>query len=81
MADFSSGVSGYIKGSVIVTVSFPVDIKGNASVCCAQCSFFDRYNRKCHLNDKMTAYPEKYIGQYCPLDFEDDEEGNENGQP
>ena len=34
MADFSSGVSGYIKAVAIVAVNFPMDLKGNADVSC-----------------------------------------------
>jgi hypothetical protein len=78
MADFSSGVSGYIKGRTIIEVNFPIDLKGKATVSCAQCPYYNRYDRKCRLNDSMTAFPDAYIGQNCPLTFENEEE-NENG--
>lgn len=72
MADFSDGVSGYVKGWAMIEVNFPVDLKGKPNVCCAQCPYYNRYDRKCRLNDSMTAYPDAYIGQNCPLTFEDE---------
>lgn len=74
MADYSSGVSGYIKGRTIIEVNFPVDTKGKASVCCAQCPYYGRYDRVCRLNGELTAFPDAYIGQRCPLTFENEEE-------
>lgn len=78
MADFSSGVSGYIKGAATVTVNFPIDMRGHADVCCGQCPYHSRYDRVCRLNGEIVAYPEKYIGQRCPLTFEDEQEGEDN---
>ena len=42
MSDFSSGVSGYVKAATVITVNFPIDMKGNADVCCYQCPYFSR---------------------------------------
>ena len=78
MADFSSGVSGYVRAQAIIEVNFPIDLKGNSDVCCCQCPYYSRYDRKCNLNGKLVNFPEKYIGTGCPLIFEDEEE-NENG--
>lgn len=69
MADFSSGVSSYIKGRCTVEVNFPIDNKGNADVSCNQCQFYGRTSKTCQLNKQVVNYPEKYIGVQCPLDF------------
>lgn len=68
MANFESGVSGYIHARATVDVFFPVDRKGNADISCNQCPFFRRSSRSCALNDSVCAYPEKYTGQNCPLE-------------
>ena len=79
MADFSSGVSGYVKAVAIVAVNFPIDLKGNADVCCYQCPYFSRSSGICQLNKAVPAYPAKYIGQECPfwasLNSEEDNDG------
>lgn len=81
MADFSSGVSGYIVGEATVKVFFPKDLKGRENVCCCQCEYYSRTGKTCMLNKKIVAYPEHYIGQNCPLKFEDMEtENSENSQ-
>lgn len=70
MADFSNGVKGYITASATVHVTFPVDLKGNPDVCCAQCYYFVEARRKCGLNNEICEFPNKYIGSRCPLNFE-----------
>lgn len=67
MANFDSGVSGYIKTKAVVTVNFPVDFKGCASICCMQCQFYSRNSGICQLTKSIPAYPQKYVGQDCPL--------------
>lgn len=67
MANFESGVASYIKMTATVTVNFPVDFKGNADVCCAQCFYFRKNYRTCGLNGQICEYPDKYIGSQCPL--------------
>lgn len=67
MADFSSGVSGYIETEATVKVYFPIDTRGNADVKCIHCRYLDRYKQMCNLNGEQVAYPDKYIGQRCPL--------------
>ena len=67
MADFSSGVSGYVTAAAVVTVNFPIDSRGNADVCCYQCPYYSRSNCICQLNKAVPAYPAKYIGQDCPF--------------
>lgn len=73
MPNFESGVSAYIKGKFTVEVNFPVDSRDRADVCCLQCPFYRPNYRKCGLNDSMVAYGEKFIGQNCPLEFEEGE--------
>lgn len=75
MADFSSGVSGYIVGEAHIKVFFPIDIKGREDVCCCQCDYYGRNSKTCLLNKKIVAYPEHYKGQNCPLEFRKLEEG------
>jgi hypothetical protein len=70
MADFESGVSSYIRATVTVEVYFPVDSRGNPDVNCYQCEMFHRTSSRCGINGKICAYPQKYIGQSCPLNFE-----------
>lgn len=67
MADFSTGVSGYVTVSATITVRFPIDTRGNEDVCCYQCPFYSHSSRICQLNKAVPAYPSKYIGQDCPF--------------
>jgi hypothetical protein len=67
MSDFSSGVSDYVKAQAVVTVFFPVDAKGNADISCSQCYFFRESSKRCGLNWEVCAYPNKYVGDRCPL--------------
>ena len=69
MASFESGVSGYVAAKATVTVTFPIDFRGNASVCCAQCFFFRDASSRCSLTGKISEYPNKYVGSYCPLEI------------
>lgn len=72
MANFESGVSGYVYGTTIVKVPFPIDLKGNLDRCCDQCPYFRRSYKTCGLNNSVCYYPNKYIGAGCPLQFEED---------
>ena len=67
MADFESGVFGYVTGEATVTVNFPVDKRGVADVSCNQCDYFRRNYRKCGINGAICEYPDKYVGSRCPL--------------
>ena len=71
MADFESGVSGYVTGRAQITVHFPVDMRGHADISCAQCPYYSRSARICRLNNTIPAYPDKYVGDNCPLERED----------
>lgn len=67
MANFESGVASYIKGQATVKVFFPVDQKGNAEICCKHCPYLSSNDRMCQLNKMPVAYPNKYVGDNCPL--------------
>lgn len=67
MASFESGVSCYIEAEATVKVYFPVDSKGNADISCSQCYFFREYSKRCGLNHEICQYPNKYVGDSCPL--------------
>lgn len=67
MANFDSGVARYIKARAVVEVNFPVDWKGNADIACKHCPFYVRATQRCGLNQSIVNYPEKYVGEDCPL--------------
>lgn len=67
MADFSSGVSGYIHASAVITVHFPIDSRGNADISCRQCPYLSSNERMCQLNKEPVAFPNKFVGDFCPL--------------
>lgn len=67
MANFDSGVASYVHTQAVVEVSFPVDFRGVADISCNQCPFLRRQSRSCALNNAVVAYPEKYVGNECPL--------------
>lgn len=68
---FDSGITEYVKATATVEVYFPVDQKGHADVRCVQCEYFRRSTNRCGLNDRLCAYPDKYVGQFCPLSAEE----------
>ena len=70
---FESGVSSYIKGTATVSVYFPVDRKGNPDCSCRQCRYFRQQSRTCALTGDISAYPDNYVGQNCPLHFESED--------
>ena len=74
MPNFDSGVSSYIKGRCLVEVSFPVDDRGRADVSCNQCPYYGRNSKTCQLNKQVVHYPDKYIGESCPLQFTGEQE-------
>ena len=67
MANFDSGVFGYVIGRASVKVSFPVDKNGNADISCKHCPYLSNNERMCQLNKKPVAYPMKFVGDFCPL--------------
>lgn len=73
MANFESGVKGYITGTYLVEVHFPIDWKDNAEICCRHCQFLSSNDRMCQLNKMPVAFPNKYVGDYCPLKRKENE--------
>jgi hypothetical protein len=79
MANFESGCSGFVKAYAVVQVGFPIDWRGNAEIACKHCNFFIRATQRCALNQEVVNFPDKYVGQYCPLEIVEENEGeNEN---
>ena len=76
MARFESGVKDYIHARATVEVLFPVDWRGQADISCNQCFYFRRNYQTCGLNGEVCQYPNKYVGDACPL--EPYEETNNN---
>lgn len=70
MPNFDSGVSGYVHGHCEVEVYFPIDMNGNADISCKQCKFYTPSTRSCKLTQDIIAYPDKFVGQTCPLQME-----------
>lgn len=67
MANFDSGVAGYVKAQTTVSVSFPIDYRGNAEIACIHCPYLSSNERMCQLNKEPVYYPRKYVGDFCPL--------------
>ena len=74
MANFDSGVKRYIRARAVVEVGFPVDWRDNADISCKQCPFFVRATQRCALNQAVVNYPERYVGENCPLELIEEEE-------
>jgi len=67
MADFDTGVSGYIHATAEVDVYFPIDMRGTPEICCRMCYYFRTGSSSCALNGEVCEYPQKYVGGSCPL--------------
>lgn len=67
MANFESGVAFYVKTEATIKVNFPVDEKGRAEVACKHCPYLSSNERMCQLNKEPVAYPNKFVGDMCPL--------------
>mgnify|MGYP004517867805 FL=1 len=67
MAYFESGVSRYIKATATVEVYFPVDLKGNAYICCDACQFYRKSSSRCGLTNEPILWSGRYVGVDCPL--------------
>ena len=78
MANFDSGVMKYIKGRVTLEIGFPVDWRGNAEIACKHCNFFVRATQRCGLNQQIVNFPERYVGEHCPLEIVTEEGETEN---
>ena len=67
MANFESGIAGYVKAYAVVEVFFPIDQKGNSEISCIHCPYLSSNERICQLNKEPVAYPKKFVGDKCPL--------------
>ena len=67
MASFETGVMKYIKARAVVETSFPVDWRGNSEIACKHCNYFVRATQRCGLTQQIVNYPERYVGECCPL--------------
>ena len=67
MANFESGVASYVKAEAIIKVNFPVDEKGRAEIACNHCPYLSSNERMCQLNKEPVAYPNRFVGDMCPL--------------
>ena len=74
MANFETGVSGYIQVEATVRMSFPVDLKGNAYICCDACRFYRQSARRCALIDEPILWSGRYVGRECPFGRKDENE-------
>ena len=72
MANFDSGVKRYIRA--VVEVGFPVDWRDSADISCKQCPFYVRATQRCALNQSVVNFPERYVGENCPLELIEEEE-------
>lgn len=73
MANFESGVKGYVKGVTTLVVPFPIDWNGHADISCKQCGYYQPTARKCGLTHNVVAFPEKFVGDFCPLEIMEDD--------
>lgn len=68
MANFDSGVAKYIKAVAVVETYFPVDWRGNAEISCIHCNYYVRATQRCGLTQQIVNFPERYVGECCPLE-------------
>lgn len=74
MANFDSGVKGYVRARAVVEVAFPIDWRGSVETACKHCQFFDRAKMRCNLNQQVVNFPDKFVGDHCPLERAEGEE-------
>ena len=67
MANFDTGVKGYIKARAVIEVNFPIDWRDNAEIACKHCNFYVRATQRCALTQQVVNFPERYVGECCPL--------------
>lgn len=68
MAHFDSGVVDYVRAKATVYVNFPIDARGNVSICCDACFYHNKTTNTCALTKRVTHFPSKYVGDECPLE-------------
>ena len=78
MANFDTGVARYIKTRAVVEVGFPVDHRGSVEISCRHCPFFIKSQVRCGLTQQVVNFPEKYVGESCPLEIIEEEGETQN---
>ena len=68
MANFDSGVKAFVKTQCTVTVYFPIDFRDRSEIACKHCPYLSSNERMCQLNKEPVAFPNRYVGQNCPLE-------------
>lgn len=68
MANFDSGVKGYMIGACEIRQGFPIDHKNNYYIACKYCRFLIS-QRRCVITDELVPFPETHIGYNCPFEF------------
>lgn len=68
MGAFESGVKGYVIGTVTLTNGFPIDWNGVPHIACVYCKYYSITTKRCRLNNAVIAFPDKYVGDECPLE-------------
>lgn len=72
MAQYDSGVKAYVRAVAEVEVFFPIDFRDRREVACKHCPYLSSNERMCQLNKQPVAYPMQFIGQNCPLIFDEE---------
>lgn len=75
MPNFESGCSGFVKAYAVIQVSFPIDWHGKAEIACKHCNYFIRATQRCALNQEVVNFPEHFVGNCCPLEIIEENEG------
>jgi hypothetical protein len=75
VASFDNGISSYVHATATVDVYFPVDERGNSHVTCRHCYYYRDASHRCGLNYEICSFPDKYVGDNCPLEPDTDENG------
>lgn len=73
MSKFDSGVKGYVFGTATVRVGFPIDWHDTAHIACIYCQFYSSASRRCQINKEIVDFPDKFVGDMCPLEPEEGE--------
>ena len=68
MTSFENGIQSYIHAQAIVDVYFPIDERGNSHVTCRHCYYYRDASHRCGLNYEICSFPDKYVGDNCPLE-------------
>lgn len=66
-----SGAKEFVTGTAFVKVHFPVDWQGKEYIRCTMCQFLSSNSRMCQLNKAPVHFPERELGPWCPLEFEE----------